>query len=433
MLLIYTHKITSRFTYTMNQVFSGILGIEIRFTATVEDFIKHQGPKITYTKQPLQSEFHIGCHPLLFENGISDFDIHMQQWEDVACFFKASEKSHVPFDIFAASFYLLSRYEEHLPHVKDKHGRYPYGDSIAVKNKFIRKPIVDIWAKKLLKLLLARFPDLAHQKKQFNYQPIIDVTTSHAFAYRGLVRSISGLLIDLSKFQFRRISERIAVLLGIRRDPYDNYMKITRLHQQYNVKGQFFFQVADYGRYDKNISIHHNQFRRLIKSVSDYSKVSLIASYKALSDFTWLRIEKKRLRELIHRPVKSVRLRYNKIHIPETYKELVEAEFTSDYSMGYTFQIGFRAGTCSTIYFYDISNEQQLPIKIRPFAVHDLALLKYDKEVALENLNTIIEEVKAVDGRLITIFTNANFGKKETVHIQSIYEILIKKLCTENK
>ena len=59
MLLIYTHKITSRFSYTMKQIFTRILGMEIIFTTKVEDFIKHTGPKITYSKQPLQNEFFV--------------------------------------------------------------------------------------------------------------------------------------------------------------------------------------------------------------------------------------------------------------------------------------------------------------------------------------------------------------------------------------
>ena len=77
MLLIYTHKITPRFTYTMKQICTRILGLEISFTTKVEDFIKHVGPKITYTKQPLQNEFFIRSNDLLFEQGVNDFEIKM--------------------------------------------------------------------------------------------------------------------------------------------------------------------------------------------------------------------------------------------------------------------------------------------------------------------------------------------------------------------
>ena len=104
MLLIYTHKITSRFSYIMRQVFTSILGVEVTYTTKVEDFIKHTGPKITYTKQPLQNEFFVRSNDLLFEQGINDIEINIRDWEGIPCFIAAGEQSTIPFDIFSASF-----------------------------------------------------------------------------------------------------------------------------------------------------------------------------------------------------------------------------------------------------------------------------------------------------------------------------------------
>ena len=75
MLLIYTHKITPRFTYIMKQLFIRILGIEISFTTKVEDFIKHQGRRLPIPNSRLQNEFFVRSNDLLFEQGINDFDI----------------------------------------------------------------------------------------------------------------------------------------------------------------------------------------------------------------------------------------------------------------------------------------------------------------------------------------------------------------------
>ena len=56
-------------------------------------------------------------------------------------FFPAGEVSSIPFDIFAASFYLITRYEEYLPHVQDVHERFPADESIAFKNGFLEQPV----------------------------------------------------------------------------------------------------------------------------------------------------------------------------------------------------------------------------------------------------------------------------------------------------
>ncbi len=428
MLLIYTHKITPRFSYTMKQVFTRILGVEVSFTTTVEDFIKHKGPKITYTKQPLQNEFFIRSTDLLFEQGINDFTVNVYEWEGVPCFFGAGERSKIPFDIFAASFYLLSRYEEYLPYVKDQFERFPPSESIAYRNNFLQLPIIDIWAYKLLDLLRERFPAIEARKRGYQHTSIIDVTTSHCYANRGLVRGAAGLFLDLGNLRFRRVVDRISVWLKFKKDPFDNFAALIALHKVHKVNSMFFFQFASYSTYDKNVSPNNNNFRYLIKSVADYSKVSLAASFSSFRNNALLKEEKKRLSNVINRPVNYSRMRYNRVDVPHTYRTLVEAEFTDDFTMGYTHEMGFRAGTCTPFYFYDIPLEVQQPLKVHPFAVHDYALqyLATVDEV-LERIDRVYQQVKKVDGEFLTIFSNELLGGKQKVDWLQLYGKVIKR------
>ncbi len=428
MLLIYTHKITPRFSYTMKQLFTRILGLEVSFTTTVEDFIKHAGPKITYTKQPLQNEFFIRSNDLLFEQGINDFSVAIGDWEGVPCFFSAGDRSKIPYDIFAASFYLLSRYEEYLPHVKDMFHRFPPTESLAYRNNFLHLPIVDIWAYRLLELLRKRFPDMKAREATYGHTSIIDVTTSHAFANRGFVRGTAGLLLDLGRFNFRRVIDRFSVWFKLRKDPFDNFSALIALHKVHQVPSMFFFQFASYSTYDKNVSPNNNHFRYLIKSVADYSKVALAASYSSFRDIALLKEEKKRLSNVINRPVSDSRLRYNRVDIPQTYRNLVEAEFTDDYTMGYTHEIGFRAGTCTPFYFYDIPLEVQQPLKVHPFAVHDYALQYIHTEAEiLEAIDRVYQQVQLVQGEFLTIFSNELLGGNQKIDWMQLYGKVIKR------
>lgn len=428
MLLIYTHKITPRFTYTMKQLFTRILGIEVSFTTAVEDFIKHKGPKITYTKQPLQNEFFVRSNDLLFEQGINDFRVTMGEWDGVPCFFSAGELSKIPYDIFAATFFLLSRYEEYLPHVKDIYQRFPPSESLAFRNNFLHLPIIDIWAFKLLELLKKRFPDVQQKQREFNHISIIDVTTSHCYANRGLVRGTAGLFFDLFKLRFRRVVERISVWFKIKKDPFDNFSALIALHKVHQVPSMFFFQFATYSTYDKNVSPNNNTFRYLIKSVADYSKVALAASFSSFSNIKLLKDEKKNLSNVINRPVNYSRMRYNRVDMPHTYRHLVEAEFTDDFTMGYTHEIGFRAGTCTPFYFYDIPLEVQQPLKVHPFAVHDYAF-QYTKseEEILETIDGVFRQVKEVNGEFLTVFSNELLGGSQKLDWMQLYARVIKR------
>jgi len=428
MLLIFTHKITNRLNYTAKQIFERILGVEMGFTTKVEEFIKHDGPKMTYSKQPLQNEFFVRSNDLLFEQGINDLEIKVSDWDGIPCFFAGGEKSTIPFDVFSASFFLLSRYEEYLPHVKDSVGRFPVKESIAYQNNFLELPVVDLWAHKLLEALKERFPDLEKKEKSYRFTSIINVTTSHAYAMRGFARTIGGFLLDVGNFRLRHVWERILVMLRLKKDPYDNFFQLVDIHKKFPIKSMFFFQFAKHSAHDKNVSINSNRFRYLIKSVADYSAVSLSTSFVSTSDKNVLREEKRQLGNLINRPVTYARLRYNKVNVPVTYRNLVETEFTDDFSMGYTHEIGFRAGTCTPFYFYDINTEVRQPIKIHPFAMHDYALVKYkNKEEVFEKLDRVYRLVKQVKGDFILVFSNELLGGKQQLDWMELYQSVLKR------
>ena len=80
------------------------------FTTNLEDFIAHSGPKMSYGKAPLGNEFFVQSHKLLFSQGLEDWEIHVRPWDESVGFFASGDIGKMPYDIFAASFYLLSRY-----------------------------------------------------------------------------------------------------------------------------------------------------------------------------------------------------------------------------------------------------------------------------------------------------------------------------------
>ena len=412
----------------MRQIFTRILGIEVSYTTKVEDFIKHSGAKITYTKQPLQNEFFVRSNDLLFEQGINDIQINVADWEGTPCFFTASENSSIPYDIFSASFYLLSRYEEYLPHVKDVHGRFSPKDSLAFQNDFLRLPVVDIWANKLLDRLLERFPDLEIKRKSFRYTSIIDVSASHCYAHRGFTRSLAGFLLDLGNFRLRRLFKRVAVWFNPKNDPYNNFAFLIDIKKKYNLNCIFFFQFASYSTYDKNVSPNNNNFRFLIKSIADYCKVALATSYNSFNDAELLKKEKKNLEGVINRQVEYSRIRYNRVDVPQKYRDLVDAGFTDDFTMGYTHEIGFRAGTSFPFYLYDINMEVQQPIRVHSFAFHDYALHE-DTSLSeiLEKVKSLYQEARKVNGELISVFSNELLGTEHNIDWKATYETIISK------
>ena len=417
MLIVYTHKITPRVSYIFKHFFVRLLQSEVKLTSSVEEFVAFNGPKMSYTTRSLGNEFHVQSNDLLFEQGVNDMEIKMNNWDDTPCFFYNSVKASIPFDIFAASFYLISRYEEYLPYVQDQYERFSVVDSLAYKEKFLEEPLVDIWALKFLKLFTEKFPEFNFKQRMFEFTATFDVDNVFAYQQKGFIRNFGGFFRDLFRFQFQNMADRVMVLLRFKDDPYNTYNYILNLTKKYNIKTIFFFLIGDYTTYDTNVSSSNSTYKSLIKSIADYVNIGLHPSYFTMKNEQKLKKEKQKLEQIINQPILRSRQHFLRVKLPETYQNLIDLDVIEDYSMGYAKHFGFRASTCTPFYFYDLDFEIQTPLKIFPFSIMDVTLrdhLDLVPNVAKSKILSSIEEVKKVNGQFVLLFHNetlSEFGR----------------------
>ncbi|MBL4745564.1 MAG: polysaccharide deacetylase family protein [Flavobacteriaceae bacterium] len=430
MLLVYTHKITPRVNYIFKHIFVRILQIPVSFTTKVEEFVAHNGPKISYSKVPLGSEFFIRSHGLLFEQGVNDVEIIIQKWDDEPCFFATGDKSTIPFDIFAASFYLLSRYEEYLPFVKDTHERFSPHQSVAYQNGFLEKPIIDIWAYQFLASLQKKFPDYTYTQREFKFISTINVSNVFAFKHKGVMRTLGGFTLDFFSLKWMNFWSRFLVVFNFKRDPYNTFDHLLKIQKETGIDTLFFFLISNYTTFDTSISTTSATFVSLIKSVGDYAKVGLLPSYFTFNNRDKLKKEKSKLESITNVPLYRSRQHYLRLNFPDTYENLLDLDILEDYSMGYNSAIGFRASTCTPFYFYNIDLEIQTPLKLFPFAVSDRALntvLKYTVDESLVKIASLKSEVKKVNGTFITVFHNESVGNYgEWEGWKTVYKNIVK-------
>lgn len=411
MILIYTSTLTPRINYTFRQVCGNILGLEIKFTSKIEEFIAHEGPKLSYGKQKLGNELFIQQAELLLEQGFTDIDVRVAKWDETVCFFKVSEQSGLPFDIFAASFFMLSRYEEYLPHVKDEFGRYPFQESTAYKQDFITQPVVDIWAHKFKKVLLERFPQMSFDSKGFRNRNILAVSQAYKYRKKGIVRAIGSSFRDFFSLQLKELIERFRVLTFLKKDPYDVYNELVAFSKKENIPWCFMFQLSNYSVRDKNIGYNKIKYHALIKSMGDYGEIGLLPGYEALFRFKTLRVEKKRWEGIVNRPLKFLLSNMYDINLPDLYNNFDTLEFERDFSMGFVDTIGFRAGTCTPFLFYDINFERISPLILETPVFNSKVLKNMSYFEVKTTLEKIKAEVQQVEGKLVLIFENSDFAE----------------------
>ena len=280
---------------------------------------------------------------------------------------------------------------------------------MAYKKGFLEKPVVDIWAYKFLKALKDKFPDYDYKSREYNFISTVDVDNAFAYKHKSLVRNVGGFLNDLAYFRILNLWNRFAVTFKIKRDPFDTFGKILRLQKESNTATIFFFLVGNYSTFDTNVSYAKTKYRLLIKEMLDYAQVGLHPSYFTMTKSELLKKEKIRLEHIINTPIHKSRQHYLRFNLPETYQNLIDLEVEEDYSMGYASNIGFRAGTCTPFYFYDLDFEIQTPLKVFPFALMDTTLNDYmglTPKQSLGKIRDLKNEVKAVNGTFITLFHN---------------------------
>lgn len=413
MVLIYTQKITPRITYAFHQVLGRILGLELKFTSKIEEFIASDGVKLSYGKQKMGNEFFVKAHGLLNGQGVSEPEVIVRKWHETPCFFRAGEGSDIPFDIFSAAFYMLSRYEEYLPHVKDANGRYPVKESLAFRKKFLELPVVDLWAYKLKRILKKRFPEKRFAHRKSSKKNILAVAEVYKYRKKGLMRHVGGGIRDLSQMQMKAVFERVQTLLYLQKDPYDIYDALLKFSKQHGIEWEFMFQLSDYSIKNKNVGYNKEGYHTLIKSMGDYGRIGLLLGYDALFDFATLKKEKKRWEGVVNRDLDRALSSTYGLNLPQLYNNYDTLEIGEDYSMSFAEQIGFRAGTCTSFLYYDLNLERISPLEIHPVACNSASFKNYTFFETKKILGRLKKAVENVDGELVMLCANSDFEEGE--------------------
>jgi len=414
MLLVYSPSSSPRLIYILDFIFKEILGINYQITHDAGIFGESTLPKFSYSEAPVGDELFFFSTKLLFEKGIHTQDISVFDWELSKAFFATHPKYDFPFDPFAASFYLVSRYEEYLPHERDAHDRFDVKESLAWKKGFLQKPLIDIWAKRIKEVLQKRFPQIKFPEKKYRFTSTIDIDNAYAFKEKGIVRTAGALARSLFKLKLSEFANRISVLSGFKHDPYDSYDELFTIQQEYELKCIYFFLLGDYSENDKNVPVTSKKLQSLIKHIADYNECGIHPSYASNAFPEKISIEKSRLRKIIRRDVTKSRQHFLMLKFPSTYRNLLDHDITDDYSMGHAGDVGFRASTCSSFLFYDLDREVTTRLRIHPFAMMDATFLYYLKvkpDEAMNMIKSLAQEVRAVDGTFISLWHNESLSE----------------------
>jgi hypothetical protein len=407
MIQVVTQENSSRFLYVIDVLLSGIGKQEYQIVQ--EDKLRSDIPVIVYEDfVPNYRCIHVKPHKLLgapIQEGVLHNEL--TDWNGIPCFLKTN--GTIPFDMFAASFWLLSRWEEYLSHSKDRHQRYPAASSYSFQNGFLDRPVINEWVDCLFREINTIWPNILTENRTFKHTLTIDVDAPFAYRHKSIVTQIGGIGKNILSGQMNLVKERLEVVKRALADPFDTYDDFKENSENSDVI--YFFHVGEKTSYDP-ATPKPSVMMDVLQKVSSYADVGLHPSYFSheIEDFA---IEKKRLEGWAKQPITKSRFHFLKFDISRSIRKIQEVGIQEEYSMGYAEEIGFRAGTCSPFPFYDLEKEEESSIIIHPFASMDATFLQYNKasvNEAITSMKEIVDRVYAVKGSIVSIWHNHSFS-----------------------
>ncbi len=404
-------RISERILYTANWILGERLKTDYRVTDAAD--VIETGEKVIAYGRPYPGAVLVPASGLLDETGIHTLQPELGGWDTLpVIFYFGPSVGSVPFDLFSAIFYLLSRYEEYNDFVPDKYGRFQAGASILAEMQCLQRPIADEWVNRF-RLLLNEVLGLNIVLPDFRFVPTYDIDIAWSYKHKGIKRNLLGGARSLIKFRPAELLERVSVLAGVRPDPYDCFGWLGRLHGQLGLRPLFFVLAAgEVTDHDKNISPGHMAMQGLIRFLDAHGRIAMHPSYYS-TDAGTFGMERNMLAHLCGRPIVQSRQHYIRLQMPQSLQVLVRQGFSDDYSMGYGTHLGFRAGTGAPFFWYDLEKEAVQPIRVHPFCFMDTTALYEQGSDALKafsDLDQMTAILKETGSCLTTVFHNFSLG-----------------------
>ncbi|HRZ42223.1 MAG TPA: polysaccharide deacetylase family protein [Bacteroidales bacterium] len=406
--------ITSRMRYIFSTLLHEMMGVTFTLTDDMQLFSDTDTPKILYGV-PTYRTAAIIPSGLLTENGTACQTPGIVYYNDYPVLFHTPEPyALLPFDVFSAAFWMLSRYEEYQPFEPDLHGRYPATASLCGRNNLLKLPVVDLWSEMLKEKLQAYFPDLTFEPRSFRFIPTIDADSAWAYRHKPWIQQAGAAAGELLTGRWKALMHRVSVHLHLQPDPFYTWGLVDELHKGYPFPTVFFL-LGQYNAFNKNVYPKSPALQHLIREMNQKGPCGIHPSYETAFNPDIMLREIALLCNITGIPVERSRQHFLRFRLPETFRALTRFGITEDYSMGYASEPGFRAGTCQPFRFYDLTAEEETLLRLFPLTVMDGTLRDYlnlTPEQATETIRQLADTVKKYRGVFISLWHNESFSEK---------------------
>jgi len=320
-------------------------------------------------------------------------------------------------DIFASSFFMLTRWEEYVNKNRDSHDRFPAYESLAYKQGFLERPIVNEYIEMLWEMLLLLGQTQKRKKREYRVRPTHDIDKPYKFP--NVLKTITELIGDLVK---RRSIH--AFFLNVKAfcnytinnyDPYITYNYLMDLSEKYQLTSHFYILYSQNSKYDGNYRLSKNKMKDIILNIQKRGHhIGIHYSYNSYLERELLWNEKKYLEKQFNIKINSGRNHYLRFRTPDSWQVYNNSGIEIDSTVGFVERIGFRSGTCYNYNTFNVLTSKVLNLKENPLLIMDSSYFVYNqgsisKDEFMAKCFKIVDIVRRYRGELVILWHNSTF------------------------
>lgn len=327
---------------------------------------------------------------------------------------------HLDLDVFGGAFFSLTRYEESVRGDRDEHGRFPPGATLAVREGFLDRPLVDEYVEVLRAAISRTWPrlELGQRTAQLRLSHDVDWPTHPRSSLPATVKAAAGDAIrrrDPGLAALRGRAQLARVAGRPDRDPYNTFAWIMDRSEELGLRSAFYFMTGCTDpRFDPGYSLEDPWIRKLLGRIHARGhELGLHPSYGTLGRPDLLCRERDALlgacSELgIDQDEWGGRQHFLRWRNPDSWRAWAQAELAYDSTLGYGRDPGFRCGTSHEYPVFDLPERRRLPLRERPLIVMDMALT--ETPGALERVSTLARRCRMFGGDFTLLWHNSQLA-----------------------
>ncbi len=332
-------------------------------------------------------------------------------------------------DIFATTFFCLTRWEEVVNPIRDIHGRFPALASHAWEFGYLQRPIVNELAAMMRNILEYLGEALPKYYRNFELFVTHDIDQHYLWPnWRSFFKKTAGDLLkrnNLTEALFNCRSFFSNKMLG-QADPYDTYDYLMDISERHGLQSHFYFLAGGETKYDNGMERQIDRVAPILARINERGhKIGIHPSYQSATDGIVFEKEVERFRSLSPQALTQGRQHYLRFEVGKTWLFWERNGLQMDSTLGYPEQSGFRCGTCTPFPVFDVFERKQLNLIETPLTAMDTTYAVYQKSTPLEmeaDLIGLLETVKKYNGCFSLLWHNSSFHVPEYQALAPVYE-----------